>query len=497
MSPVNDHFNVADVPSAEVLIAAREAIVMVDEGQRIVMINSAAQQMFGCPAAKALGSDISSFLPLWRQSAQAKHVQLFKTSDAPERPVHNRFEIIGRRANGEEFQAEATLSHIEMGASFGWRCLMTALIRDVTEESGLREELNALKQRFQAIFELSPNAIWITEGETIVFANRACFSLFGARGGDHLLGKSIYELLRPESHVAVRQQVDQALAGNTSATIEERIARLDGSTRDIEIAVAALPDHGQTTVQMVITDITQRKADAMALARSQLELRSLSASLAEAREEERRRIARELHDELGQRLSALKMELSTLGLAPGYGTQDGRIASMLEMLDETVASVRRIAADLRPLMLDDLGLNAAIEWLARDAARRMGIEVAVRLCENDPLIGGRASIALYRMVQEALTNVARHARATDVRIELRPSGDELVLTIKDNGVGFPNPTSRRDGSFGLLGIRERAYMLGGNLELDNPPGGGARITVRLPIHANAPETASLVEHIRP
>ena len=113
---------------------------------------------------------------------------------------------------------------------------------------------------------------------------------------------------------------------------------------------------------------------------------------------------------------------------------------MLEMIDDTVASVRRIAADLRPMMLDDLGLNAAIEWLARDAARRMDMEITVRLGEEDPPVTQGAAIALYRMVQEALTNVARHARATDVSIEMRQEGGELVLTVRDNGIGFSAPT---------------------------------------------------------
>jgi signal transduction histidine kinase len=146
-----------------------------------------------------------------------------------------------------------------------------------------------------------------------------------------------------------------------------------------------------------------------------------------------------------------------------------------------VGSVRRIAADLRPMMLDDLGLNAAIEWLARDAARRLDMEITVRLGEEDPPVTQGAAIALYRMVQEALTNVARHARATDVNIGMRQEGGELALTVRDNGVGFPSDLQHNDGRYGLLGIRERAYMLGGRLEVDNPPGGGGRLTVRLPL----------------
>jgi len=275
------------------------------------------------------------------------------------------------------------------------------------------------------------------------------------------------------------------------------IARLDGETREVEIASAALPDHGRTVVQMVITDITQRQRQAREQVNHREELRRLSANVVEAREEERRRIARELHDELGQRLTALKMELSTLGPAAARRSQDGRITKMLEMVDDTVAAVRRIAADLRPMMLDDLGLNAAIEWLARDAGHRMGIQITVRLGEEDPPVAQGAAIALFRMVQEALTNVARHAHATEVCIEMRQEGGELLLRVRDNGVGFSDRSTQQDGRYGLLGIRERAYMLGGRLEVDNPPGGGGQITVRLPLApadrtsgaANQPQTA--------
>ncbi len=203
--------------------------------------------------------------------------------------------------------------------------------------------------------------------------------------------------------------------------------------------------------------------------------------MVEAREEERRRIARELHDELGQRLTALKMEISSLRSPGPGGIERERITGMLEMVDSSVAALRRISADLRPLILDDLGLNAAIEWLARDAARRLSIEVTVHLGAEDPPLAQGADIALYRMVQEALTNVGRHASATEVHIELVQSDSELALTVRDNGSGFPDRSLRQEGRYGLLGMRERALALGGRLDIDTPPGGGGRITVHLPL----------------
>lgn len=469
--------------------AALEAIVTVDEQQRIVMINPAALRMFGCSAAEAIGSRLSRFIPARHRAAHEAHVQQFGASDVAELKMGERSPIVGLRANGEEFPAEATVSSVDVAGEFGTRRYFTALLRDLSNEQGLRAEIDALNRRMRAVFELAPIAIWITDGDRIVFANRACAALFGAMDSATLIGRSIYSVLSPESHATLRRTVAQTLTTDTPVPLTgERIARLDGTTRDVEIAVAALPDHGQTALQMVITDITERARERDELERSRRELRRLSAGLVDAREEERRRIARELHDELGQRLTALKMELSSLIQSGKYGAADARCTAMLEMVDDTVASVRRIATDLRPMMLDDLGLNAAIEWLARDSARRMGIEIRLELGESDPPISAAATIAVYRMVQEALTNIARHAKARKVQVQVRCSPDELLLVVRDDGIGFGEQAMHREGSHGLMGIRERARILGGQLEIGNVAGGGGRIAVRLPMQRAAGAT---------
>ena len=473
-----------ETPFGAIAKAAREAIVVVDQRQRIVALNPAAQRMFLCTSSATLGQPLSSLIPQPLRTAHERHVQDFESSGVIERVMSQRKGITGLRSDGQEFPAEATISRIELAVDGQPRPFFVALLRDLSQERDLHEEVAALTRRFRTVLEMAPVAMWISEGDHVAYANRAAFELFGVQPGQSLVGRSIYALLHPDAHADLRAQISSAIAGEAATpVVSGAIARFDGELREVEIASAALPDHGHTVVQMVITDITQRQRQVRHEARHREELRQLSANVVEAREEERRRIARELHDELGQRLTALKMELSTLGPAAARRSYDGRVANMLEMIDDTVAAVRRIAADLRPMMLDDLGLNAAIEWLARDAARRMGIEVTVRLAEEDPPLSEGAAIALYRMVQEALTNVARHARATEVCIEMRAQGPELVLSVRDNGVGFAEHSSRQDGRYGLLGIRERAYMLGGRIEVDNPPGGGGRLTVRLPLAA--------------
>jgi two-component system sensor histidine kinase UhpB len=462
--------------------AASEAIVTVDEQQRIVMINPAAQRMFGCTVADALGSPLSRFIPADRREAHARHVAEFAQAGTLEARMGEPGRVTGLRANGETFPAEASISRVAVSTPNGPAHYFTALLRDLSREHELRQQIDALNQRMRTVFELAPVAIWITSDDRIVFANRACATLFGTRDSKVLIGRTIYELLAPESCDAVRQTMAQALQGQARApTIHERIARVDGGLRDVVIALAGLPDEGRTVVQMVITDITERARENRELERSRGDLRRLSARMVQAREDERRRIARELHDELGQRLTALKMELSSLGAESVQPTRAGRIGAMLEMVDDTVASVRRIATELRPLMLDDLGLNAAIEWLADSWSQRMGVAVQLHLRASDPALDDAINIALYRMVQEALTNIARHAQATKVCIEIEQIAGELQLTVMDNGIGFDEGSIHREDAFGLVGMRERALMLGGQLVIGSSPSGGGRVSVRLPL----------------
>jgi two-component system, NarL family, sensor histidine kinase UhpB len=467
---------------AGIIHAAHEAIVTVDEAQRIVMMNPAAERMFGVKADQALGSDLARFIPVHDRGAHAGHLQRFGESDVSERPMGASGRVAGLRSNGQEFAAEAVISRVETTGESGPKRFYTALLRDLSVEQDLEHQLDALQRRFRLTFEMAPVAFCILDGERVLVANRAFNSMFDRPEGLPLQEASIYEFLGAAVRPQLAPLLGQALAGPAGKPIVHTgVLGVAQGGRTFEVGLAALPHHGPAALQMMLSDITKRQAEATEIARSRHELRQLSASVVRAREEARLHIARELHDELGQRLSALKLDLASLDQHAGASAFAERTASMLGMLDETMAAVRRITADLRPLMLDDLGLNAALEWLARESARRMGIEITVSLGEHDPALDSEASVAVYRMVQEALTNVARYARATDVRIELRESGSALLLTIQDNGVGFAPDATRKTGAFGLLGVSERAYALGGSMQTDNPPGGGARIRVRLPL----------------
>jgi len=241
-------------------------------------------------------------------------------------------------------------------------------------------------------------------------------------------------------------------------------------------------------------DITERKRAELALFQSEVRYRSLAEDLRRlthhlhtVREEERARIARELHDELGQSLTALSLDLHWMGRRAGLDDEEtqSRLHSMVELVGRTIQSVRRICAELRPAVLDDLGLAAAMEWQADEFQKRTGLRCRLTLPRYRLGLPSEHATCLFRIFQESLTNVARHARATEVRARLRVAGRRLVLCVCDNGVGMTREQAGGPGSLGLAGIRERALQCGGRVRVSGTPGQGTTVLMRMPIQVPA------------
>ncbi|WP_374521835.1 ATP-binding protein [Hydrogenophaga sp.] len=329
--------------------------------------------------------------------------------------------------------------------------------------------------------EAAPVAMWVIEQDQVLWANRACAQLFRAPSPDSFAGRSLAQWLGPAASEALQSAMRSDAPRGAVPGVSLRLNRHDGTARDVEVTVTHLHWQGRQWVQMALVDVTLRASELRQLLRSRRTLRELSASLVDAREEERRHFARELHDELGQRLTALKLELSACAMQHEVTTSE----PVFRTLDETVAAVRRIAADLRPPMLDDLGPVAAIEWLCRQHQARTGLQVQVRIDVLPERLPAMLATPAYRIVQEALTNVARHARATQVQVRLFVRDGQLVISVQDDGVGFGVTPLRPTGSFGLIGIRERALMLGGTVWLGRGEWGGAHLEARLPVRSVA------------
>jgi signal transduction histidine kinase len=244
-------------------------------------------------------------------------------------------------------------------------------------------------------------------------------------------------------------------------------------------------DAGRITGHLGIQrDITERHRSAEEVARSREELRVLAAHLETVREEERRRIARELHDELGQKMTAFKLDLAwlerRLALDPSRDVTD-HMHGLLRRLDGVMIAVQRIITELRPSVLDLLGLADAVESYARDFAARTDIELDLAIETDGTLVPDPIATAVFRMLQETLTNIARHAGARRVRIELRNVVGTLSLVVADDGRGITTSQLRGEHSLGILGLRERAIASGGSLDIHGESGRGTTVSLRIPL----------------
>ena len=335
--------------------SAMDAVVIVDADQRVILFNPAAERMFGCTAAEAVGAPLEHFLPQRYRAAHRAHVENFGASGIRSREMAAQMDIVGLRADGQEFPIESTVSQVKLNGE----TLYTAILRDVTERRQAEEQLRE--------------------------SNR--------------------------------------------------------------------------------------------------QLRQLSGSLQNIREEERSRIARELHDELGQQLTGLKMDLAWVANQMRGERSDlaAKVSGMEQHVNATIKSMRRISTELRPALLDDLGLGAAIEWLTADFSRRTGVAVALDLAAADCAQGDAMVTALFRITQECLTNVARHAQATQVRISLLQVGPNLELTVNDDGKGMVTPVAVSSEGLGLIGIRERAIMLNGAATFSSRADAGTTIKIVVPM----------------
>ena len=233
---------------------------------------------------------------------------------------------------------------------------------------------------------------------------------------------------------------------------------------------------------MLAREIGERRLIEERLRESEENLRALATHLQSVREEEQTRIAREIHDELGQALTGLKMDLTWLlnRLPPTQKQVSDRANTMFKLIDDTIHSVRRIATGLRPEVLDEVGLAAAIAWQARDFQKRTGTRCKIDLPTDVPEPDKERATAIFRIFQEVLTNVARHANATRVDVSLSVNADTLVLEVQDNGKGILDSQTKNTKSLGILGIRERALLFEGKVDIVGEKGKGTRVSVSIP-----------------
>jgi PAS domain S-box-containing protein len=340
------------------------------------------------------------------------------------------------------------------------------------------------EERYRAIVEDQTELIcrFLSDG-TLTFVNDVYCRYFG-KSREELIGQSFVTLILDEDQPEVLEKIASLSYEHPVVTSEYRVTIPDGSLCWQQWTNRAICDKHNAIVefQAVGRDITIRKNAEQELKNSREQLRNLSAHLQSVREEERMVIAREIHDELGQALTALKMDLVWLrNRLPGdQAPLHDKMRSMVELVDKTGKTVQKISAELRPGLLDDLGLAAAIEWQTEEFQRRTGILCEVSLDPDDFIASQDVSTAIFRIFQETLTNIVRHASASHVDVTLHDKDSEITLRVSDNGRGITEEQVFHPQSLGILGIRERVDLFSGTVSIIGSPKKGTTITVRIP-----------------
>ncbi|MCA9790537.1 MAG: PAS domain S-box protein [Candidatus Eremiobacteraeota bacterium] len=449
---------------ASLLSSWRDGVIGVNQQGQIFSWNAGAERTCGYSAEEVAGRPLASL------SAPAARPDLGEALD----------EI---RESGQAVGFETTLldkSGQRVNVFLHFNPILDPASR-VMGFSVLCHDLTALKvaeSRWRSLLENIPGMVFnIDRKLRITFLNRAVPGLVP----DEAVGRSALELVGPQYRQRAAEVCHQVFATGKRGRLEfEAQNVLTGEHHWYSSRIGPVVRHHQVESLIVITrDITRRKRAEEALTESERLLRSLSARLAQALEEERLRIARELHDELGQLLTALRLELALIESTMGEQHQ-GLFAPINDKLESTLTAVRRIATQLRPQLLDDLGVASAIDWLAQEICGRAELAYELKIDLGQSRLPQDQSLALFRITQEALTNVARHAQAHRVKICLQAGDGAVELLVEDDGRGITPDQATGEGSLGLLGISERAGMLGGTFEIGRAQTGGTRLRAHLP-----------------
>jgi two-component system sensor histidine kinase UhpB len=457
---------------------SQDLICIHDLDGRLLSINPGAARVLGYEPAELLGMSVREVLAPEVRHQFDQYIAAIRTEGAAQGLM------LMQTRSGErriwEYRNTLRTEGVAAPVVRGMAC-------DVTERTRAEQALRASEERYRILFETSKDAVYVSaRSGQLLDVNEAAVELWGGpreemmrlNTDDLYTDASGRARLRAEieSHGAVRN-------------FEFGFRRRDGSMRDCLLAASVRRDMDGTIIgyQGIVHDITARKKAESAIRASRDRLRALAAELRTVREEERTVIAREIHDEFGQVLTGLKMDLTWLHDRCGSGPAEAqeRLSAMLALVDGSIDAVRRVAARLRPAVLDELGLAAALEWLAADFASRAGIECRCDVPAEEPKLSPERVTAVFRIAQEALTNVARHAGATRVSIRCTIGEREVQLEVRDDGRGIAPNEVASIRSIGLIGMRERANALGGHVYVQPGAERGTVVTVQMPSAAPA------------
>lgn len=476
-----DALRISEERFAKAFNASPQPMVIFEASERrIVNANEAMEHTFGWAAEEILGRTPED-LNIWVEPEQQHQVRVLLASNGFARDLEIKF----RTKSGEirEFLYSAETINLEN------RPHILVVASDITDRLRAERALQESEEKYRLLFEHGfAGVLRATSGGRMLDCNDALARILGCESREEMLQSDGWDFYFDKSE---RQRgIDELRLCDSVRNVERLLRRKDGLPvwTLSNYTVHHRGDDGELVLDSVVLDITERKLIEQQLAQSSAEMRALSARLETIREEERTNIAREIHDNLGQALTGLKLEFSWLDKNLSRATDEHlrrkaipKLKEIAKLLEETIQTVRHIATELRPGVLDTLGLSEAIDWQSREFARRSGIKGETKLCHQPQGLPTERATAFFRIFQEILTNIARHSHARKFFVEMAEAGPELILTVRDNGIGITPEQVRAPQSLGLIGMRERALIFGGSVLVDGQSGKGTTVTVKMPI----------------
>ena len=457
-----------------IIASEPDCVKQLDAEGRLLDMNPAGLAMIQAESIEQVrGLEIAQVIaPEYRSAFNDLHRRVFAGGSGT-----LEFEIIGLKGQRRWLATHA----VPLRDASGTIQAALGITRDISRRRIAELALVESEERFCKAFYANALPLLITRlSDGMVLDANEAFTKLVNRPRDEILGQTTVELgvIEPARRAAVIERLrDEGVVNDIELELHPR----DSEPRTGLLSLVRIELGGQQCTLGTYRDVTEAKRAEEQLRASRTALRSLATRQQDIREDERSRIAREIHDSLGQALTALKLQLVAAQDAAATETPalSARLAETALMVDDLVKSVRRIATELRPPILDQLGLPAAVEWLAQDFARRTGIRCQTSVQPTNGAITNELATALFRIVQEALTNVLRHAGATRVDIELGVKSGCVMVEINDDGSGITE-AGMGPGSLGILGMRERAAALGGVLEVAPRSNGGTRVAAWFP-----------------
>ncbi len=361
-----------------------------------------------------------------------------------------------------------------------------ALIRDLTERIRVQHQIEKEKQLSDSVINSLPGIFYLVDETGKFLRWNKNLKFISGYGAGEVSQMHLLDFFDAGEKELIRESMDKAFKTGMD-DVEAKLFLKDKSKIPYYLSSWRLIFEDQTCLIGVGIDITDRKMAEAELESSYKAVRKLTGHLQDIREQERTHIAREIHDELGQQLTVLKMDISWLNKKIPVDSEPiikEKIRSLLEMLDGTVRTVRRISSELRPSLLDDLGLVAAMEWQLSEFEKRSGIKTSFVTPEGEYEFHDTIKTAVFRIFQESLTNVARHANAGNVNVSLQNNNGSFILRITDDGKGFDKDKIADKRTLGILGMKERTAMIGGTYEIQSAPGKGTSVMLSVPVIRN-------------